>query len=235
MRKSRFSEEQIIAVLGAQERRETTAEAWRRYGISSPTFYKWKVKYGGMDVSDTRRPKLLETENGRLTATRVPERGDFRQPRPCAPRPRFLAIRLQPRASAHAFGRAHAHRSAAGGPARRRPTARRTRQPATDRPSGRRTLEMVEGAKGRRSRRPSPCHATPRTLLLRPSLKRSPPPTRTLGSATRKENAIRSVVTRWLPPTGLRRAARSSNINALFRFGFWWAVRGSNSRHSRCK
>ncbi len=66
MRKSRFSEEQIIAILGEQERGETTAEVCRRHGISSPTFYKWKAKYGGMDVSDARRLKLLETENGRL-------------------------------------------------------------------------------------------------------------------------------------------------------------------------
>ena len=66
MRKSRFSEEQIIAILGEQERGETTAQVCRRHGISTPTFYKWKAKYGGMDVSDARRLKLLETENGRL-------------------------------------------------------------------------------------------------------------------------------------------------------------------------
>jgi len=66
MRKSRFSEEQIIAILSEQERGETTAEVCRRHGISSPTFYKWKAKFGGMDVSDARKLKVLETENARL-------------------------------------------------------------------------------------------------------------------------------------------------------------------------
>lgn len=66
MRKSRFSEEQIIAILAEQERGETTAEVCRRHGISSPTFYKWKAKFGGMDVSDARKLKVLETENARL-------------------------------------------------------------------------------------------------------------------------------------------------------------------------
>ena len=62
MRKSRFTEEQIIAILAEQERGETTAEVCRRHGISSPTFYKWKAKFGGMDVSDAR--KLNTSING---------------------------------------------------------------------------------------------------------------------------------------------------------------------------
>ena len=66
MRKSRFTEEQIIAILAEQERGMATAEVCRKHGISSPTFYKWKAKYGGMDVSDARRLKTLETENTRL-------------------------------------------------------------------------------------------------------------------------------------------------------------------------
>ena len=66
MRKSRFSEEQIIAILGEQERGETTGEVCRRHGISTPAFYERKAKHGGMDVSDARRPKLAEKENGRL-------------------------------------------------------------------------------------------------------------------------------------------------------------------------
>ena len=66
MRKSRFTEEQIIAILAEQERGETTAEVCRRHGISSPTFYKWKAKFGGMEVSDARKLKVLETENARL-------------------------------------------------------------------------------------------------------------------------------------------------------------------------
>lgn len=66
MRKSRFTEEQIIAILAEQERGEQTNEVCRRHGISSATFYKWKAKFGGMDVSDARKLKTLETENARL-------------------------------------------------------------------------------------------------------------------------------------------------------------------------
>ncbi|WP_293511755.1 transposase [Phenylobacterium sp.] len=66
MRKSRYTEEQIIAILAEQERGLTTAEVCRRHGISSPTFYKWKAKYGGLDVSEARRLKALEDENAKL-------------------------------------------------------------------------------------------------------------------------------------------------------------------------
>lgn len=66
MRRSRFTEEQIIAILAEQERGMATAEVCRRHGISSATFYKWKAKFGGMDVSDARRLKTLEQENARL-------------------------------------------------------------------------------------------------------------------------------------------------------------------------
>ena len=66
MRRSRFTEEQIIAVLAEQERGMSTVEVCRRHGISSATFYKWKAKYGGMDASEARRMKTLETENVRL-------------------------------------------------------------------------------------------------------------------------------------------------------------------------
>ena len=66
MRKSKFSQEQIIAILAEQERGMATSEVCRRHGVSSATFYKWKAKFGGMDVSDARRLKTLETENARL-------------------------------------------------------------------------------------------------------------------------------------------------------------------------
>ena len=66
MRKSKFSEEQLIAILAEQERGMATSEVCRRHGVSSATFYKWKAKFGGMDVSDARRLKTLETENARL-------------------------------------------------------------------------------------------------------------------------------------------------------------------------
>ena len=66
MRKSKFTEEQIIAILAEQERGMVTSDVCRRHGVSSATFYKWKAKYGGMDVSDARKLKTLETENARL-------------------------------------------------------------------------------------------------------------------------------------------------------------------------
>jgi putative transposase len=66
MRKSRFTEEQIIAILAEQERGLGTAEVCRKHGISAGTFYKWKAKFGGMDVSDARKLKTLESENARL-------------------------------------------------------------------------------------------------------------------------------------------------------------------------
>ena len=66
MKRSRFSEEQIIAVLKEQEAGMATADVCRRHGISSATFYKWKAKYGGREVSDARRLRSLEEENARL-------------------------------------------------------------------------------------------------------------------------------------------------------------------------
>jgi putative transposase len=66
MRKSRFTEEQIIAILAEQERGLATAEVCRKHGISEGTFYKWKAKFGGLEISDAKRLKSLETENARL-------------------------------------------------------------------------------------------------------------------------------------------------------------------------
>ena len=66
MKHSRFSEEKIIAILREQEAGSPTADVCRKHGVSSATFYKWKAKFGGLDVSDARRLKALEDENGKL-------------------------------------------------------------------------------------------------------------------------------------------------------------------------
>jgi putative transposase len=66
MKRSRFTEEQIIGVLREQEAGLPVADLCRKHGISQPTFYAWKAKYGGMGVSDARRLKQLEEENAKL-------------------------------------------------------------------------------------------------------------------------------------------------------------------------
>ena len=64
--KKRFSEEQIITILGEQEAGFAVKEIIRRHGIAEQTFYRWKAKYGGMDVSDAKRLRTLEAENAKL-------------------------------------------------------------------------------------------------------------------------------------------------------------------------
>ena len=64
--KRRFSEEQIIGILREQEAGAAVKEIIRRHGVSEQSFYRWKAKYGGMDVSDARRLKELEQENAKL-------------------------------------------------------------------------------------------------------------------------------------------------------------------------
>ena len=66
MKKKRFTEEQIIAVLKEAEAGARTKELCRRHGISEPTFYNWNAKYAGMTVSEARRVKELEAENAKL-------------------------------------------------------------------------------------------------------------------------------------------------------------------------
>ena len=66
MRRSRFSEQQIIGILKEHEAGLSAAELCRKHGISDATFYKWRTKYGGMEVSDARKLKGLEEENRKL-------------------------------------------------------------------------------------------------------------------------------------------------------------------------
>ncbi len=66
MKKRRFTEDQIIGVLKEHQAGIPTAELCRKHGISDATFYNWRSRYGGMEVSDARRLKSLEDENRRL-------------------------------------------------------------------------------------------------------------------------------------------------------------------------
>jgi putative transposase len=66
MRKSRYSEEQIIRVLRQVESGQKVKDVVREHGISEQTYYRWKSKYGGMSVSDAKRLKQLEAENRQL-------------------------------------------------------------------------------------------------------------------------------------------------------------------------
>ena len=66
MKKSRFTEEQIVGILKQSDAGMKTAELCRQHGIAEQTFYRWRAKYGGMDVDDAKRLKQLEQENAQL-------------------------------------------------------------------------------------------------------------------------------------------------------------------------
>lgn len=65
MKRSRFSEDQIIGILKEHKAGVSVADLCRKHGVSDATVYKWKAKYGGMDVSEAKRPKGLEDESAR--------------------------------------------------------------------------------------------------------------------------------------------------------------------------
>jgi putative transposase len=66
MKRSRFSEDQIIGILKEHEAGVAVADLCRKHGVSNASIYKWKAKYGGMDVSEARKLRALEDENGKL-------------------------------------------------------------------------------------------------------------------------------------------------------------------------
>jgi putative transposase len=66
MRQSKFTETQIVAILKEADAGRPVNEIWRKYSISSATYYKWKAKYGGLEASDIKRFKELEHENSKL-------------------------------------------------------------------------------------------------------------------------------------------------------------------------
>jgi putative transposase len=74
MKKSRFTESQIVSILKQAEAGTSVADLCREYGMSSASFYQWRSKYGGMDASLMRRLKELETENARLKKMYAEER-----------------------------------------------------------------------------------------------------------------------------------------------------------------
>lgn len=66
MKKSRFTETQIVSILKEGDAGVPIQDVWRKHGISSATYYKWKAKYGGLEVNELKRMKEIEAENSKL-------------------------------------------------------------------------------------------------------------------------------------------------------------------------
>jgi putative transposase len=94
MKRKQFTEKQIIGILKEHEAGSAVADLSRRHGVSEQSIYRWKAKFGGMDVSDAKRLKELEHENGRLKrllADAMLENGNARRPKGCCTPPHGCA------------------------------------------------------------------------------------------------------------------------------------------------
>jgi putative transposase len=187
MKRSRFSEEQIIGILCEREAGTPTADLCRKHGISSRTFYKWKAKYGGLDVSDAKRLKALEDENAKLKTLLAETMLDNAI---------MKDIRLAGRLQRHTSAFRARQQDTTGVP---KPAHRACRQPRQRSEFQPRTLLMIGGKTGltsRTSRRRFGAHwcapTTPLERILREIRRR----TRVVGAFPDGQSALNLAVAR---------------------------------------